>query len=143
MGAALEQADGAIRIALDDDFNTPEMFAAIFTVIRTFNSQIRLGQKLTPDVLATAKAFSTWVQEQGRMMSLFQEAPSRYLVLLDDMLLAEKGLERAKVDDIVRVRSEARAAKDFKRSDELRDELAQLGIAIQDTPQGTFWEVAK
>jgi cysteinyl-tRNA synthetase len=143
LAAALDQADQDIKAALDDDFNTPEMFAAMFNVIRTFNSQVRLGQKVTPEVLATASAFRDWVLGNGEMLSLFQEPPSEYLYLLDDMLLNQKGLERAKIDELVRQRAEVRAAKDFKRSDELRDELVKLGIALQDTPQGTTWEVTK
>lgn len=141
--AALAEADQAVTDALNDDFNTSEAFAAIFNVIRAFNGQIRPGQKVTPEVLATAKAFKEWVLDKGSLMALFQESPSEYLRLLDDMLLEQKGLERAKIDALVRARTEVRVAKDFKRSDELRDELLQMGIALQDTPQGTLWEVAK
>lgn len=141
--AALKEADEAVASALNDDFNTPEVFAAIFNLVRAFNTQIRMGQKVTPEVLATAQAFQAWVHDKGSMMSLFQEPPAEYLRLLDDMLLEQKGLERAKIDELVQARSEVRAAKDFKKSDELRDQLVQMGIALQDTPQGTLWEVAK
>ena len=140
---ALAEAETAVVSALNDDFNTPSVFAAIFNLIRSFNSQIRLGQKVTPEVLATASAFRDWMASKGKMLSLFAESPAQYLRLLDDMLLDQKGLERSKIDELVKARTEVRAAKDFKRSDELRDELAQLGIALQDSAQGTSWEVAK
>ena len=140
---ALEEAEAAVVSALNDDFNTPSVFAAIFNLIRSFNSQIRLGQKVTPEVLATASAFKDWMASKGQTLSLFAESPSQYLRLLDDMLLEQKGLERVKIDELVRARTEVRAAKDFKRSDELRDELTKLGIALQDSAQGTSWEVAK
>ena len=112
-------------------------------MIRAFNSSVRLGMKLTPDVLALVQAFREWMLEQGRLLALLQEPAEKYLHVLDDRLLQEKGLERAKVDAIVSERAAVRLAKDFKRSDELRDDLLKLGIAIQDTPQGTTWEVAK
>lgn len=137
------RADQEIAEALNDDFNTPEMFAAIFTVVRAFNGLVRLGAKVTPDLLATATAFRRWVLKKGELLSLFQEPAAEYLRILDDMLLEQKGLERTKIDGLVAERGAARAAKDFKRSDELRDELGKLGIAVQDTPQGSFWEVAK
>jgi cysteinyl-tRNA synthetase len=140
---ALADTNKAVTEALNDDFNTPEFFAAMLALIRAFNSQIRVGLKVTPEIVATAKAFHEWILDYGSLMSLFQEKPSEYLRLLDDMMLAEKGLERAAIDAIVAKRIEARGVKDFKRSDELRDELVAMGIAIQDSPQGTFWEVAK
>jgi cysteinyl-tRNA synthetase len=43
------------------------------------------------------------------------------------------------IDDLVRARDEARSARDFARADALRDELAALGITIEDTPAGTTW----
>ena len=141
--AAIETADKEIREALDDDFNTPVMFASMYSVVRAFNAQIRLGQKVTPEVAATAARFRDWILEQGRLLSLFQESPAHYLRLLDDMLLQQKGIERAAIDKLVDERTAVRAAKDFKKSDELRDKLNAMGIALQDTPTGTSWEVAK
>ncbi len=140
---ALLVGDQTIAASLNDDFNTPEMFAAIFNVVRIFNSQNRLGQKLTPEIRATAQAFREWIVGKGSLMSLFQESPQEYLRLLDDMLLKEKDLERKQIDTMVEARSQARLNKDFKKSDELRDELTKLGISIQDTVQGTAWEVTK
>lgn len=143
VAAALEQASREVTESLNDDFNTPEMFAAIYNVIRSFNSAVRLGAKVTPEALKTALDFRSWIHEQGALLALFQEPAGEYLRLLDDMLLKEKGLERAEIDFLVEERSKVRAAKDFKRSDELRDELVTMGIALQDTPLGTTWEVAK
>ena len=139
----VDQGWKTIKAALDDDFNTPEVFAAIFSVIRVFNGQVRLGQKMTADTKATVEIFRSLILEHGKLMSLFQESPLEYLRLLDDMLLQQKNLERSKIDELVQQRIEARVAKDFKKSDELRDQLAQMGIVIQDSTDGTAWEVAK
>ncbi len=54
------------------------------------------------------------------------------------------GLDEAtkvKIDDLITKRTEAKKAKDFAASDLIRDELTTLGIAIMDTPNGTFWEI--
>jgi cysteinyl-tRNA synthetase len=140
---ALELAEKAVTSSLNDDFNTPEMFAAMYTVVRAFNASVRLGAKVTPETLKTALLFRSWILDKGEMLSLFQEPAAEYLRLLDDMLLKQKGLERAAVDALVAERTAVRAAKDFKRSDELRDQLLAMGIAVQDGAQGTSWEVAK
>ena len=132
-----------VTAALNDDFNTPEVFAALYAVMKAYNGRTRLGQKLTPQVLATALRFTAWMKEQGELMAMFQQEPAVYLTSLDDRLLSEKGLSRADVDALVNERSAVRVAKDFKRSDELRDALLAKGIAVSDTPQGSVWEVAK
>ena len=48
--------------------------------------------------------------------------------------------EDAEIDALVAERAEARKAKNFKRSDEIRDMLAAKGIVIEDTPQGPRWK---
>jgi cysteinyl-tRNA synthetase len=45
-----------------------------------------------------------------------------------------------KIVELIRARAGARAARDWKRADELRAELARLDVTVKDTPQGTDWE---
>lgn len=128
---------------LDDDFNTPEALARLFEVVRQFNNLVRTAGPVTPKKAAIAKEllrFTAWI---GGFMSLFQEPPQQFLQALDDRLLRQKNIERAKVDQLVADRAQARAAKDFSKADELRQELSKLGIMVQDTAQGSEWEVAK
>ncbi len=139
----LEKANIEIASALNDDFNTPRMFAQIFDVVRYFNSQFKRGQKITPQLGSLAKRFTEWVRAQGQLLSLFQLEPNEFLKALDDLLLNKKGLKREEVESLVQKRIEARQRKDFKTGDELRDQLVKLGIAVSDTPEGTFWEVQK
>ncbi len=139
----LTQASQGIESAFNDDFNTPEVFARIFEVVRVFNSGYRLGQKVTPLVSHRAQALKTWISNQGKLLALFLEPPKKFLTTLDDMLLEHNQLKRADVDALVAERNLARSQKDFKKSDELRARLVSMGIAISDTSEGTFWEVQK
>jgi len=76
-------------------------------------------------------------------MALFQEKPSDFLRRLDDLLMQKMNLNKEEIQGIVTERTAARAAKDFKKSDELRDRLLALGISVSDTADGTYWEVTK
>jgi len=138
----LQSATTGIETALDDDFNTPEVLARMFEVVRQFNNLARTP-KQTPEKIALAVKFRDWLRSWGETMSLFQEEPAEFLLFLDDMLLKKKNLDRSQIDQKVQERSQARLAKDFKKADELRVELTALGIAVQDTPTGSEWEVAK
>ena len=129
--------------SLNDDFNTPEVFARIFELIRSFNAGYRPGMKVTSQIRWRAEELRKFIAETGELMALFQEQPTRYLKLLDDMLLEQLGIERLFVEGLVQERNEARKAKDFKKSDELRAQLVAKGIAVHDSIEGTLWEVQK
>jgi cysteinyl-tRNA synthetase len=49
---------------------------------------------------------------------------------------------KTKIDTLIEARNAAKKAKDFARSDAIRDEISALGVQLMDTPQGTFWEKA-
>jgi len=141
--AAIEKAEKEYKSALDDDFNTPEALAAIYTLVRTLNGLLKHGQKPTAEAVATAREFVAAVAGFGGLMSLFQEPAHEYLGLLDDMLLEHKQLKREEIDQLVLERTQARVNKDFARADEVRKKLTEMGIALHDTPAGTHWEVQK
>jgi cysteinyl-tRNA synthetase len=53
----------------------------------------------------------------------------------------QMGLDQGEVENLVQARREARQNKDFARADALRYQLAEMGITLQDGPQGTVWDV--
>lgn len=139
----IKEADEKITEALDDDFNTAEVMARIFEVVRQFNNLCRGPGKMTAEKLAACEVFFHWVKNKGSVMALFQETPSEFLINLDDMLLEKKNLTRSDIDKKVSERAQARVDKDYALSDKLRDELTQMGIQLRDTADGTEWEVNK
>lgn len=143
MDKICESAWGKVADSLDDDFNTPEAFAAMYEVIRQFNAQVKRGLKVNPALSAKSLSLKKFIQRMGEPMALFQERPSDFLLKLDDLLLQKMNLERKKVQEIVDERSAVRKEKNFKRSDELRDQLLVMGISVNDSVDGTHWEVTK
>lgn len=140
---AFEDAEAGFTESVNDDFNTAEAMARIFEVIRVFNGVARKPGAVAPAVKAAAQVLGQFIRSKGQLMSLFQEPAEEFLRSLDDMLLKKKELSREAIDQKVQARSDARKNKDFKTSDIIRDELAALGIRIQDGVDGTIWEVDK
>lgn len=134
---------GKVTESLNDDFNTPEAFAALYEVIRIFNQQAKRGVKVTPLLMAKALGFREWVVKFGKLLSLFQEEPQEFLRHLDDQMLAKMNLSRESIQKLVDERVQARSQKDFAQSDVLRAKLTDMGISVSDTPDGSFWEVTK
>ncbi|RME16923.1 MAG: cysteine--tRNA ligase [Bdellovibrio sp.] len=140
---AIKSADNKITHSYDEDFNTPEVFAQLFEVTRKFNQIARKPGSIKPHQKAVAEVYFHWMKKQGEVLSLFQEDPEAFLAFLDDLLLKKKGLQRSEIQQLVETRQKARSQKDFKTADEIRDKLKQLGIAVHDTLEGSFWEVEK
>ena len=142
---ALVKAQGQVTEALNDDFNTPEVMASIFEVVRLFNAKVKplIKAQAQPLVLSRALAVRSWILNVGDLMSLFNEPAAEYLRGLDDRLLVKMNLERAHVDQLVQERWQAKLSKDFKKADELRDQLLKMNITVMDSSHHSTWEVIK
>lgn len=139
----LESVQRKVMESFNDDFNTPEVWAQLFEVVRLFNTRAKRGAKPTPYLSALAQELQKWIKDLGLVMSLFQQPAHQFLQDMDDLLLVKSNIKRADVEGLVKARAQARAAKDFAKSDELRKKLDELGISVMDSATGSFWEVAK
>jgi cysteinyl-tRNA synthetase len=111
--------------AMDDDFNTPEALATVFSLAKEANAAIDAGNVDDAAPLVAA------VRELAGVLGIdvgVEEAVS------DD--------ERQEIDARVHARNEARANKDWAAADAIRDELKARGIELEDTPNGTVWRRA-
>jgi cysteinyl-tRNA synthetase len=111
----------AFSAALDDDFNTPEAFAALFELVRGINAAAE-ARRAGAEQLRGARAQLTGMLDVFGLSGLDpgpgDEVPAEVRALVDQ-------------------RAAARAARDFARADELRDRIAALGWELVDTPEGT------
>jgi cysteinyl-tRNA synthetase len=108
--------------AMDDDFNTANAIAAIFELVKLANVYL-LEKNTQPEVLAH------FVQTFDELMAVLGLPLAEETELLDETIEA-----------LIEERLEARRNRDFKRADEIRDELKEQGILLEDTAQGTRWK---
>ena len=129
------------RAALDDDFNTAAvlgMLAEAFTAANALAD--RKGKKTAQDKAGLSR-FARDARLVGLELGLFARAPAEALVALRGKAAARRGIDEALVARKIAERAAAREAKDFARSDALRDELLAMGVALMDGPRGTSWKV--
>ncbi len=120
--AARAQTD--FRASLDDDLNTAEALAAVFEFIREANIALDSGEFKAGNV-ASAKA-------------VLDSFDSFFDVLKPTV--AEGGLSDMEIEKLVAERTAAKKSRDFKRSDEIRAELLEKGVILEDTKDGVRWK---
>ena len=132
---------------MDDDFNTATAIAFLNGELRRLN-QIRADmekmKKNSDDRKSALSKFITGVagiKELGGVLGLFSVNPAEFMEKARGKKLEEAGLTQQSLTAMIEERLKARSAKDFKRADEIRDELAGKGLLLHDTPQGVTWSV--
>jgi cysteinyl-tRNA synthetase len=116
--------------AMDDDFNTPEALGVMQGVARELNSAKATGASAEVERAAAA------LRSMGKTLGILQQDPELYLKRgVGGPSLTDEEIER-----LLDKRRAARAARDFKESDRIRDELAAAGIVLEDKAGGaTEW----
>ncbi len=144
---AVHEAGEAGRAGLDDDLNTPVALASLGEMARLGNELCDLAHKRRKDVAfvgaaaVAGRSIQLDIDKLADELGLLQAEPDDYAERTRERRLALRGLTVEAIDEKVAARTAARKAKDFARSDELRDELAALGINLRDTPDGTDWTI--
>jgi cysteinyl-tRNA synthetase len=147
--AAAEKAQADYLAALANDLNTAEARAPIFDLIRAANTAIDHGQLQAEDrdaILAVLDSFDAvfnviadrdaeptrhaleWAAEAGRLADVAPE------------LLARQSLTDESIDALVAERTQAKRHRNFARADQIRNELAEKGVIIEDSKDGVRWK---
>lgn len=143
MSTAAEGQWQRVIMALSDDFNVAEVFAVIHEVTKGFNQSVRLGQKTNPAVMEKCIQFKLFFKHLFNLFCIFGEESVSFVKFLDQKLIEIYQIDVKHVEQLVSERQKARADKNFALSDQLRDQLNQMKIAVSDTPEGMQWEVVK
>ncbi len=133
--AVIEQHKTRFLEAMDNDFNTPQALAALFDFNRMVNTLLNNDQPVSN---ATLKAIDdTYNTLGGDILGIIPAELSG----ADG--LAPPGLEEDLIQILVDLRMGARKNKDYATSDAIRNRLAEIGVVLEDRPDGTAWKISK
>ncbi len=124
LSGALDEARSRFEAALDDDLNVSAALAALFDLVRDLNRRIAERSMSTSDA--------------ARSLAALRDLDQVLAVLPDEPADLPPGAA-----DLLAEREEARASRDWARSDRLRDELAALGVAVEDSRDGQRWRITE
>ena len=111
--------------AMDDDFNVQNALTAIYDLLPVVNANANAARADKQELQKFKEKLASWLLVFG--------------VDTNKLCVKNAGSNDDEIDALVKKRDEARANKDWATSDQIRDQLKEMGITIQDTPQGTRW----
>ncbi|MBX9915498.1 MAG: cysteine--tRNA ligase [Pseudomonadaceae bacterium] len=128
--AAAEDFVARFTVAMDDDFNTAGACSVLFELAREVN-------RLRDTDLAGAAALAARLKGLAALLGILQLEP-------DDFLRgdAEGKVDVPAVEALIEARLQARSNKDWAASDQIRDQLAAMGVVLEDTKGVTTWRLA-
>ena len=119
----LSEYEESFNTSMDDDLNTADAVSVIFELVKYINTNA--GEESSKEYLELLKKeLLTLTDVMGLIVERKEELPD------------------SDIEALINERQEARKAKDFKRADEIRDELKEKGIILEDTRQGVKWKRA-
>ena len=127
--------------AMDDDFNTALVIGHFFDLVRALNRVTAIPALVSDSAaLAAVQSARNGMVQLGNVLGLFASDPQAWLEKQKHTGLGETGLSAEAIEELISARQNARANRDFARSDQIRDELAAKGILLLDSAQGTTWK---
>ncbi|MFN8563422.1 MAG: cysteine--tRNA ligase [Anaerolineae bacterium] len=128
--ARVNETRAAFNAAMDDDFNAPQALAALQDFTRDVNALLNSGQAVGLGVLAEIN--NLYITLGTQVLGIFPEN--------DDTGSSDGAREAALIDLLISMRAQARASKNWAESDRIRDELAKIGVILEDRADGTIWK---
>jgi cysteinyl-tRNA synthetase len=133
----------AFEAAMDDDFNcagATSALAGLFGSMNTLVDKPPIHDKAV--VGRTLVELRKAVPKISSVMGLFERPPAEWLLQRRERAIRQKGIDVARVEALIEERARARARKDFREADRVRNELKALGVELTDKPLQTTWKVA-
>ncbi len=140
--SALESFQSRVEEAMDDDFNTAQALGYFYDLQRHLNSLLEVSKEgPTEEINSMLKKAFDHFSKIGRIFGLFRENPEAYLSEQKKEGVKKLNLAEEEISRFIEERNRARKEKNWKRADEIRNDLLSKGIVLEDAPKGTIWKI--
>jgi len=127
--------------AMDDDFNSALALGVLFETVRAANKYLAEMKVVSARALILVARVRDLFTETGTVLGLFSSSPADWLEKVKAAKACSIDITPEQIEQLIVERAEARAAKNFKRGDEIRDLLLAQGIQLLDSAHGTTWNI--
>ncbi|QTS83654.1 cysteine--tRNA ligase [Coxiella endosymbiont of Amblyomma nuttalli] len=115
--------------AMDNDFNTPMAFVVLFEITREINRLRNENQ------IEKAAILGSELKHLGHVFGLLNQVPERFLQGNG----GKKEMDILEIETFITQRNDARVKKDWKTADQIRNQLSDFSVTIEDSSEGTYW----
>ena len=128
--------------AMDDDFNSARSIGIIFDTVRSLNRLLDQHENNLPsEVKQTLQSGLADIRRTGEILGMFLEHPTQYFDNKQTQVLEQKSIDHAVVAEMVEQREAARKSKNWEMADQIRKELVDMGISLEDRAGGPVWKI--
>ena len=128
--------------AMDDDFNTAQALGYFYDLQTALNSLLDLSRgQPTDQIRSLFNQGYEQFRKMGWIFGLFREEPEAYMDRQKKDGLKILGLLEEEILKLIEERNTARKNKDWKKADDIRNDLLSRGIVLEDTPSKTLWKI--
>jgi cysteinyl-tRNA synthetase len=139
---AIESFQTRFEEAMDDDFNTAQALGYFYDLQTYLNTLLSLSKgQPTEDIAFLLKKGLDHLSTKGWVFGLFRDDPEKYLARQRKEGLKKLNLTEEEIVQSIEERNLARKEKNYRRADEVRNNLLSKGIVLEDTPTGTNWKL--
>ena len=138
----IESFQSRFEEAMDDDFNTAQAAGYLYDLQSKMNILLDMAKnRRTEDMISMLREGFEQFSRVSGVLGLFQEDPERYIEAQKKEGLRKLSFSEEEILKLIEARNSARKEKNWKRADEIRNELLSKGILLEDSPLGTTWKL--
>jgi len=128
--------------AMNDDFNSARGIGIIFDTVRTINRMLDQYEYSGADqIKKTIQRGLADILRTGNILGILLEKPSVYFDKKQTQVLEQKSVDPTMIAKMVEERNAARKAKDWKKADQIRNQLADMDVILEDRTEETVWKI--
>ena len=124
--------------AMDDDFNTARAVGVIFETVHKAN---RMLDNQGDDHRQEIAQIRADLKKAGEVLGIMLQSPDVYFGQQKERLLQDKAIDPQTVEQLVKDRTTARLNKDWEKADRIRAQLEEMGVVVEDRPEGSVWKL--
>lgn len=134
--------------AMDDDFNSAQGIGIIFDTVREANRMLdQYDENIDSEPLFSyierqhLQSRLADIRRAGNILGILLEKPDVYFNKKQTQVLEQKSIDSDMIAKMVEERDTARKAKNWKKADQIRNQLADMDVILEDRPEGTVWKI--
>ncbi|MBW1693093.1 MAG: cysteine--tRNA ligase [Deltaproteobacteria bacterium] len=128
--------------AMDDDFNSAQGVGIVFDTVRKVNRILdQNNDGLSSELKTMIQTIQVDILRIGQTLGILMESPKTYFDKKRSKVLEEKSIDPVVIENLIQKRNAARREKDWEKADEVRIQLQDMNVTVEDRPEGTVWKI--